>query len=105
MLVLIYLKKRTSLDYSNLVSNIKSIVVLTELDISLLCSLGGDKGVYSISLDGVKFLNCILDLTLVALDVNNEDKGVGILDQLHGGLSSQRIFDYGELVKSVLLRD
>ena len=102
-LVLIYFKRCTFLDDSYLVSNIKSIMVLAELDVSLLSSLGGDKSVDSVSLDGIKLLYSILDLTLVALDVNNEDKGVGILDQLHGGLSGQGVLDDRELVKDILL--
>jgi len=80
-------------------------VVLAELDVSLLSSLRGDKSVDSVSLDGVKFLHRVLDLTLVGLDVNNEDKSVGILNQLHGRLGSQGVLDNRELVKSILLGD
>jgi hypothetical protein len=78
-------------------------MVLAELNVSLLSSLGGDKSVDSVSLDGIKLLNSVLDLTLVALNVNNENKGVGILNQLHGRLSGQGVLDNRELVKSILL--
>ena len=92
-----------SLNDTNLVSNIKCIVILAESDVSLLQSLGGDKSVYSVSFNSIKLLDGILDLTLVALNVNNENKGIGVLDQLHGRFGGQRILDDRVLVQDVLL--
>lgn len=50
----------------------------------------------SVDLDGVnvvQLLKSSLDLALVGLDINNEDKGVVLLDLLHGGLGVQRVQD------------
>ena len=52
-----------------------------------------DQSVDLDSLDIVKLLDGILDLTLVRLDVNDEDEGVVLLDLLHGRLGVQRVND------------
>ena len=49
-----------------------------------------DEGVDLGSLNIVQLLNSLLDLTLVRLDVDNEDKGVVLLNLLHGRLRVQR---------------
>ena len=72
-----------SLDHSNPVGNIKGIKILTKLDITLLQSPRSDKSIDLVTFNLVKFLHCCLDLTLVCLNVNNEDKGIAILNKLH----------------------
>lgn len=42
-----------------------------------------DESVNLSSLDVVQLLHSILDLTLVGLDVNNENKGIVLLNLLH----------------------
>lgn len=58
-----------------------------ESDESLLLTVGSDEGVDRGNLDLVELLDSISDLVLVGLLVDNEDKGVGVLDLLHGSLS------------------
>lgn len=50
-----------------------------------------DEGVDLDGLDIVKLLERLLDLSLVGLDVDNEDKGVVLLNLLHGTLSVERV--------------
>lgn len=78
-------------------------MILVKLNVCLLSSLWSDKSVHTLSIDLVKLLNSVLDLSLVGLDVNNENKGVGVLNELHGRLSGERELDNRELVKEVLL--
>jgi len=46
----------------------------------------------------VEGLHGVLDLTLVGLDVDDEDKSLLVLDLLHGGLRGERILDDSKLV-------
>ena len=48
----------------------------------------------------VHLLDSSLDLWLVSLDIDDEDKGVVVFDLLHGGFSGQWVLDGGELVES-----
>ena len=50
-----------------------------------------DKGVDLDGVNVVELLKSHLDLALVGLDVDNEDKGVVLLDLLHGGLGVQGV--------------
>jgi hypothetical protein len=50
------------------------------------------------SLNVVQLLDGLLDLPLVALQVNDEYQGVVLLDLLHGSLGVQRVLDGPELV-------
>jgi hypothetical protein len=52
-----------------------------------------DEGVELDGLDVVKSLESGLDLALVGLDVDDEDKGVVLLDHLHGALGVERVND------------
>ena len=50
----------------------------------------------SVNLDGVNIVQLLdgtLDLALVGLDINDEDKGVVLLDLLHGALGVERVED------------
>lgn len=93
----------TPLDDTDPVGNIESIKILGQTDICLLQATGSDEGVDPVALNVVKVLDGGLDLPLVRLDVNDEHKGVGVLDELHGGLSSEGVLNDRELVKCVFL--
>ena len=64
-----------------------------------------DKGVELDGLDIVKSLESGLDLPLVGLDVDNEDKGVVLLDHLHGALGVERVDDDLGGIEARLTRD
>jgi len=58
----------------------------------------GDKNIpdQGVDLDGVNIVQLLqssLDLTLVGLDIDDEDKGVVLLDLLHGALGVKRVQD------------
>merc|ERR1712038_1483721 len=91
-----HLTKR--LDDADLRSGLQSVVVGSQLDVSLLVAGGPDQGVDLGDVDLVKLLDGLLDLILVALGVNDEDQGVVVFDLLHGGLGGQGELDDGELV-------
>lgn len=78
--------RESCLDVTDLVGNVKGIVVGGESDESLLLTVGSDEGVDRGNLDLVELLDGISDLVLVGLLVDNEDEGVGVLDLLHGSL-------------------
>lgn len=73
----------TPLDHTNPVGNIKGIEVLAEANVALLQPPGGDEGVDLVALNLVEVLHCLLDLALVGLDVDDEDEGVAVLNELH----------------------
>ena len=54
-----------------------------------------DEGVDLGDVDIVQLLDGSFNLMLVGLDVADEDKGVVVLDLLHGGLGGQRVLDDG----------
>lgn len=49
-------------------------------------------------LDVVELVDGVLDLVLVGVVADDEDKGVVLLDLLHGGLSGQWVLDDAEVV-------
>jgi hypothetical protein len=59
-----------------------------------------DQCVYTISLDIVQSLDSLLDLVLVGTKIDNEDKGVVVLNLLHGALGGQGVAQDLELVKT-----
>ena len=52
-----------------------------------------------LNIDVVEFLNGLLDLVLVGLDIDDEDERVVVLDLLHRGLGRQRVLDDRECVQ------
>lgn len=66
-------------------------MVLRELNVGLLQSVGSNKSVDLGGVDVVQFLYGILNLMFVGTDINNEDKGVVIFDVLHGALSGEGV--------------
>lgn len=64
-----------------------------------------NEGVDLDSVNVVKLLESLLDLSLVGLDVDNEDEGVVLLDLLHGRLSVERVNDDLVLIETGLMWD
>ena len=95
--------KQSTLDDTDPVGNIEGIEILGKADVGLLESAGRDEGVDLVTLDAVEVLDGGLDLSLVGLDVDDEDEGVGVLDELHGRFGGEGVLDDGELVEGVLL--
>jgi hypothetical protein len=109
---------------THLVGNVKSVVVRGESDVSLLLSIGTetvrkirmsqrilipyhtshdrvnspDQSPDLEGLDVVQLLDGLLDLPLVALQVDDEHQSVVLLNLLHGGLGVQGVLDGPELV-------
>lgn len=114
-------QKTNALDESNLVGNIKSVSISSQTDISLLLTIRSventnnqyqqvitrsrrglinipDEGVDLGGINVVELLDGVLDLSLVSLDIDEENKGVIILELLHGSLSVKRLADDAVLV-------
>ena len=64
-----------------------------------------DKGVDLDSVYIVELLQCLLDLSLVGLDVDDKDQGVVLLNLLHGTLSVERVDDNLVLIEARLMRN
>lgn len=80
---------RHDLNEANAVGHIKGVLVRGKADESLLLTVRADERVHPGSLDIVGLLEGSLDLALVRVTVNNENKRVDILDLLHGALRGQ----------------
>jgi hypothetical protein len=64
-----------------------------------------DQSVDLDSVNVIELLKSLLDLSLVGLDIDNEDKGVVLLNLLHGALRVERVNDDLVLIESGLVRD
>ena len=73
-------------------------MVLVEADEGLLLAVRADQGVDLDRLHVVQLLHRVLDLRLVAADVDDEDEGVGVLNLLHRALSGEGETNDGEEV-------
>lgn len=62
-----------------------------------------DEGVDLDGVDVVELLKSLLDLSLVGLGVDDEDKGVVLLNLLHGALGVERVDDDLVLVETGLM--
>jgi len=78
-------------DEADLVSNIQSFSISGKANIGLLGAVGPDESVDLCGIDIIKLLDSILNLPLIGLDVNQEDKCVVLLNLFHGGLRVQRL--------------
>jgi len=85
--------RNSSLDDSDLVSDVQSIVVRSQAHVCLLVSGGTHQGVNLGDVDVVQLLDSALDLMLVGLDVTDEDQGVVILNLLHSWLSGKGVLN------------
>lgn len=94
------------LDQRELVSSdIESVDIRSKTGISLLGSVGADQGVDLNGVDVIELLQGTLDLSLVGLDVDNEDEGVVFLHLLHGALGVERVDDDLVLIEARQVRD
>ena len=84
------------------IGNIQGIVVFAESHVALLQASRSDQSVDLFTFNVVKLFYCRLDLSLVCLDIHNEDKSVAILNQLHGRLGGQGVLDNGMIVDGIL---
>ena len=101
--IFIYRYSSTPLDDADPVGNIEGIEIFGKFHVRLLEAAGGDEGVDLVGLDAVEVLDGGLDLSLVGLDVDDEDQSVRILDEFHGRFGGEGVLDDGELVEGVLL--
>lgn len=83
--------------------DVESIDVRGQTGVGLLGTIGADKGVDLDSVDVVELLQGLLDLGLVGLDVDNEDKAVVLLNLAHGALGVERVHDDLVLVQAGLV--
>merc|ERR1712198_113683 len=87
------------LDDSNLVSNIKRIIIRRKSHVCLLFTIRPDECVYFGDINIVQLLNRIFNLWLVGALVHNEYQSVVILNLLHSRLRCQWKLDNLELIK------
>jgi hypothetical protein len=64
-----------------------------------------DKGVDLDGINVIELLQCLLDLSLVGLDIDDENESVVLLNLLHGALGVERVdYDF-VLIKTRLVRN
>ena len=85
---------------SDLVGNIKGILVAGESDVGLLLTSWSDEGVNLLNLDVVKLGASSLDHQLGGSLVDDEHKGVAVLDSLDCGLGAQWVLNDGVFIES-----
>lgn len=85
--------RSNDLDDTDLVGDIKSIIITSQSNVSFLLSVGSDQEVHLGYLDFVEFTNGGTDVILVGLQVSQEDEGVVVFNLLHGGFSGQWVLD------------
>lgn len=86
-------------------SNVQSIVVSSQSNKSLLGTVGSDQGVNLEDLNVKQLLNSLLDLVLVGLDVNSENKSVRVLNLLDSRLRVEMADNNLVLVESRVVSD
>jgi hypothetical protein len=64
-----------------------------------------DKGVDLDSVDIVELLQRLLDLSLVCLDIDDENQSVVLLNLLHGALGVERVDNDLVLIEAWLMRN
>merc|ERR1719424_42812 len=96
---------KSHLDDANTVGNVKSIVVLGKVDVRLLLTIRADKSVNARGSHIIHGSNRGLDLLLVRADINDEHKGVKLLNLLHGRLGGKWVLDNTELIQHRTARD
>lgn len=86
-------------------SDVESVNIGSKAGVGLLAAVRSDQGVDLEAVNVVKLLEGKLDLSLVGLDVNDEDEGVVLLHLLHGALSVERVDDNLVLIETRLVGD
>jgi len=90
-----------NLDDANLVCNIKSIVVPSQANIGFLLSVRSYQQINFCYFDIIKFTDSSSHMVFVCTQMCQEHQGVVVFDFLHGGFSSQWIFDDVEWVHAI----
>lgn len=80
--------------------NVEGIDISSEAGESLLGTVGADQGVDLDGVNVVKLLKSQLNLSLVGLDIDDEDEGVLLLDLLKGTLGIEGVDDDLVLVEA-----
>lgn len=83
---------------SDLVSDLKSVVLLGQDNVGLLVTIGSDEGVDSLHGDVVEVLASLADGGLGGSLVNDEHERVVVFNSLDGALSAQGVLHDGVLV-------
>ncbi len=86
---------------SDLVCNVKGVLVLGEGDVGFLVSFWSVEGVNLLNLKLVQLLAGLLDHSLVGSFVNDKYQSVVVLNGLDCGLTAQWVLDNSELVEGV----
>ena len=86
---------------TDLVGNIKGVLVLGEGDVGLLLSSWSVEGVNLLDLELVQLLARLLDHSLVGSFVNDKYKSVVVFNGLDCGLTGEWVLDNCELVEGV----
>ena len=90
---------------TDLVGNVKSILIRAEGNVCFLLSSWCVKSVDFLNLDFVELLASLSDHFLVALLVNDENESVVILNGLDGGFTGKWVLNNSESVKGVVCSD
>lgn len=90
---------------SDLVCDLKSVVLLVENNISLLFSVWSDKSVHFSNLDAVQVLASLLDDMFVCALVYDENESVVIFDVFDSGITVEWLSDDRVLVPSGVFLD
>jgi hypothetical protein len=85
---------------SDLVGNIKGILVLRESNVGLLLTLWSNQSVNFLDLDVIKFRTSFLDHFLIGFLVDDENKSVAVFNGLDGGFTGQWVLDNSILIES-----
>jgi hypothetical protein len=95
------LARSVRLDDSDLVGDVKSVVVTSQSDVSLLLAVWSDEAVYLCDFDIVELANSSTNVIFVSSNMNLEYQSVVVLDFLHRSFSGQRIFDDVERIHAI----
>ena len=75
-------------------------MITGEGNVGLLLASWSDEGVNLLNLDVVKLSASFLDHDFGGFLVNDEHKGVAVLDGLDSGFRAQWVLDHGEFIES-----
>lgn len=79
--------------HSNLVCNIKGIIIWLKTNKCLLLTIWSDQSIHLFRLNVIQAGHSVLDLLFVGTGVNNKYKCVVVLNLLHSRLCGERVLD------------
>ena len=85
---------------SDLVGDIKSILIAGESNISFLLTSWSDEGVNFLDLNWIEIGAGLLNHFLIGFLVNDENKSVAVFDGLNGGFTAQWVLDNSIFIES-----